>query len=65
MKVVLKKEIGLHAAGTVLDVEDSMVMQLEREDVAERYIEEKQDVLDSQNPVEPKRKGNPNWTKKQ
>ena len=64
MKVKLLQEIGTHSVGAIIDIEDSNVMQLERNGMVERIAEQKEN--DIENKIEPtvKKKGNPNFGKK-
>lgn len=64
MKVKLLQEIGVHSVGAIIDIEDSNVIQLERNGVVERVSEQKES--DIENKIEPtvKKKGNPNFGKK-
>ena len=64
MKVKLLKEIGVHSDGAIIDIEDSNVIQLERNGMVERVSEQKES--DIENIIEPtvKKKGNPNFGKK-
>lgn len=64
MKVKLLHEIGTHSVGAIIDIEDSNVIQLERNGVVERVSEQKES--DIENKIEPtvKKKGNPNFGKK-
>ena len=64
MKVKLLHEIGIHSVGAVIDIEDSNVIQLERNGMVERVTEQKES--DIENKIEPtvKKKGNPNFGKK-
>ena len=64
MKVKLLQEIGVHSVGAIIDIEDSNVIQLERNAVVERVTEQKES--DIENKIEPtvKKKGNPNFGKK-
>lgn len=64
MKVKLLQEIGTHSVGAIIDIEDSNVIQLERNGVVERVSEQKES--DIENKIEPtvKKKGNPNFGKK-
>lgn len=64
MKVKLLQEIGVHSVGAIIDIEDSNVIQLERNSVVERVSE--QNESDIENKIEPtvKKKGNPNFGKK-
>lgn len=64
MKVKLLQEIGIHSVGAIIDIEDSNVIQLERNGVVERVSEQKES--DIENKIEPavKKKGNPNFGKK-
>ena len=64
MKVKLLHEIGIHSDGAIIDIEDSNVMQLERNGMVERIAEQKEN--DIENKIEPtvKKKGNPNFGKK-
>ena len=64
MKVKLLHEIGIHSVGAIIDIEDSNVMQLERNGMVERIAE--QNESDIENKIEPtvKKKGNPNFGKK-
>ena len=64
MKVKLLHEIGIHSVGDIIDIEDSNVIQLERNGMVERVTE--QNESDIENKIEPtvKKKGNPNFGKK-
>ena len=64
MKVKLLQEIGIHSDGAIIDIEDSNVMQLERNGMVERIAEQNEN--DIENKIEPtvKKKGNPNFGKK-
>lgn len=63
MKVKLLKQVGIHDIGTIINVDDVIVNQLETSGNAERYIE--LEIPSEENQLEvPKRKGNPNWAKK-
>ena len=64
MKVKLLQEIGTHSVGAIIDIEDSNVMQLERNGMVERIAEQNEN--DIENKIEPtvKKKGNPNFGKK-
>ena len=64
MKVKLLQEIGVHSLGAIIDIEDSNVIQLERNGMVERVSEQKES--DIENKIEPtvKKKGNPNFGKK-
>ena len=64
MKVKLLKEIGVHSVGAIIDIEDSNLIQLERNGMVERVSEQKDN--DIENKIEPtvKKKGNPNFGKK-
>lgn len=43
MKVKLLKEIGVHPIGTVIDVCDTIVVNLVRDGNAEKFVEEESD----------------------
>lgn len=43
MKVKLLKEIGVHTIGTIIDVCDTIVVNLERNGDAEKFVEEESD----------------------
>lgn len=64
MKVKLLQEIGVHSVGAIIDIEDSNVMQLERNGMVERVSEKEESEIE--NKIEPivKKKGNPNFGKK-
>ena len=64
MKVKLLQGIGVHSVGAIIDIEDSNVIQLERNGMVERISEQKES--DIENIIEPtvKKKGNPNFGKK-
>lgn len=64
MKVKLLQEIGVHSVGAIIDIEDSNVIQLERNGMVEIVTEQKES--DIENKIEPtvKKKGNPNFGKK-
>ena len=64
MKVKLLQEIGIHSDGAIIDIEDSNVIQLERNGMVERIAE--QNESDIENKIEPtvKKKGNQNFGKK-
>lgn len=64
MKVKLLQEIGVHSVGAIIDIEDSNVIQLERNGMVERVSEKEES--DIENKIEPtvKKKGNPNFGKK-
>lgn len=64
MKVKLLQEIGIHSVGAIIDIEDSNVIQLERNGMVERIAEQNEN--DIENKIEPtvKKKGNPNFGKK-
>lgn len=64
MKVKLLNKIGVHSVGAIIDIEDSNVMQLERNGMVERVSEKEESEIE--NKIEPivKKKGNPNFGKK-
>lgn len=51
MKVKLLHEIGVHSVGAIIDIEDSNVIQLERNGMVERFTEQKES--DIENKIEP------------
>lgn len=38
MKVKLLKDVGVHKAGVIIDIDDTFVLQLESDGTAERYL---------------------------
>ncbi len=63
MKIELLQEVGIHKSGTILEVEDTIVLQLEREGIAKKVLETENKV-ETENVEVIKKKGNPNWGKK-
>jgi len=70
MKVELLEEIGLHKKGAIIDIDDTIIMRLERDGLVRRFVEQEQVIATQEVPKDsveiekPKRKGNPNWGKK-
>ena len=69
MKVKLLKSVGLHEAGTEIDINDAYVMQLERSGIAERFVLEEQKEQNIEKSDETvvapqKKRGNPNFGNK-